>query len=155
MPDRVHHHPNLIYSPGTQVVALVEVLGQSGKVLHPRGSVGVVVRLPVDSEHSYRVRFADGIEASLRRDQVTMLGRYKESEIGTLLANCEPTTHRLVRKVVQPPPYRRDDCRWEPTLLSPVGDGTGPRSPSPPSLRSAQGRPWPCGEVQVCPGISA
>src|SRR5262245_6548871 len=82
MSERVHHPPNLIYSPGTKVVALVEVLGQSGKVLHPRGSVGVVVRSPVDSEHPYRVRFADGIEASLRRDQVTMLARYKESEIG-------------------------------------------------------------------------
>src|SRR4051794_1340606 len=82
MPDRVHHHSNLIYTPGTQVVALVEVVGQSGKVLHPRGSVGVVVRSPADSDHSYRVRFADGSEASLRRDQVTMLARYKESEIG-------------------------------------------------------------------------
>lgn len=82
MQERVHHHPNLIYSPGTQVVALVEVLGQSGKVLHPRGSVGVVVRSPVDADHAYRVRFADGIEGSLRRDQVTMLARYKESEIG-------------------------------------------------------------------------
>lgn len=82
MQDRVHHPSNLIYSPGTQVVALVAVLGQSGKVLHPRGSVGVVVHAPVDSEHPYRVRFADGIEGSLRLDQVTMLARYKESEIG-------------------------------------------------------------------------
>ncbi len=82
MQDRVHHHPNLIYSLGTQVVTLVEILGQSGKVLHPRGSVGVVVRSPVDLDHPYRVRFADGIEESLNRDQVTMLARYKESEIG-------------------------------------------------------------------------
>src|SRR3954454_2396420 len=82
MTERVHHHPNLIYSLGTQVVTLVEVLGQSDKVLHPRGSVGVVVRSPVDLDHSYRVRFADGIEGSLNRDQVTMLARYKESEIG-------------------------------------------------------------------------
>lgn len=82
MPDRVHHHPNLIYSPGTQVVTLVEVLGQSGKILHPRGSVGVVVRSPADLEHPYRVRFADGMEESLKRDQVTMLARNKESEIG-------------------------------------------------------------------------
>jgi hypothetical protein len=82
MPDRVHHPPNLNYSPGTQVVALVEVLGQSGKVLHPCGSAGVVVRSPVDSEHSYRTRSADGIEGSLRRDRVMMLARYKESEIG-------------------------------------------------------------------------
>src|SRR3954447_6935132 len=82
MPDRVHHPPNLIYSPGTQVVALVEVLGASGKVLHPRGSVGWGVRSPVASEHPCRVRFADGIEESLNRDQATMLARYKESEIG-------------------------------------------------------------------------
>jgi hypothetical protein len=82
MADRVHYHPNLIYSPGTQVVTLVEVLGQSGKVLHPRGSVGVVVRAPADPDHPYRVRFADGLEESLQRDQLTMLARYKESEIG-------------------------------------------------------------------------
>jgi predicted nucleotidyltransferase len=80
--ERVHHHPNLIYTPGTQVVALVEVLGHGGKVLHPRGSVAVVVRSPADPDHPYRVRFADGSEVSLRRDQVTMLARYKESEIG-------------------------------------------------------------------------
>jgi hypothetical protein len=82
MPDRVHYHPNLIYSLGTQVVTLVEILGQNGKVLHPRGSVGVVVRSPADLEYPYRVRFADGIEESLNRDQLTMLASYKEVEIG-------------------------------------------------------------------------
>src|SRR3954447_3102463 len=82
MPDRVHYHPNLIYSLGTQVVTLVEVLGQNGKALHPRGSVGVVFPPPADLDHPYRVRFADGIEESLNRDQLTMLARYKESEIG-------------------------------------------------------------------------
>src|SRR5437762_755158 len=82
MPDRVHYHPNLIYSLGTQVVTLVEILNQNGKLLHPRGSVGVVVRSPADLDHPYRVRFADGIEESLHRDQLTMLARYKESEIG-------------------------------------------------------------------------
>jgi len=68
VPDRVHYYPNLIYSLGTQVVTLVEILGQNGKVLHPRGSVGVVVRSPADMDHPYRVRFADGIEDSLNRD---------------------------------------------------------------------------------------
>lgn len=82
MPDRVHFHLNLIYSVGTQVVALVEILGPNGKVLHPRGSVGVVIRSPSDLEHAYRVRFPDGVEELLRRDQVTMLARYKEGEIG-------------------------------------------------------------------------
>ena len=55
MSDRVHYHPNLIYSVGTQVVALVEILGQNGKILHPRGSVGVVARSPNDLEHPYGV----------------------------------------------------------------------------------------------------
>ena len=54
MPDRVHHHPNLIYSLGTQVVTLIEVLGQSGKVVQPRGSVGVVIHSPADLDHPYR-----------------------------------------------------------------------------------------------------
>ncbi len=57
MPDRVHYQPNLIYSPGTQVVALVDVLGAGGRILHPRGTVGVVVKSPTDPHHSYRVRF--------------------------------------------------------------------------------------------------
>jgi hypothetical protein len=82
MTDRVHYHPNLIYSVGTQVVTLTDVLRPNGKVLQPRGSVGVVIRSPADLHHAYRVRFADGAEASLSRDQVTMLARYQEAEIG-------------------------------------------------------------------------
>jgi uncharacterized protein len=54
---RVHYHPNLIFSVGTQVVTLKDVVGQNGRTLHPRGSVGVVVKAPRDLEHSYRVRF--------------------------------------------------------------------------------------------------
>lgn len=65
MADRVHYHPNLIFSVGTQVVTLIEVLGKNGKILHPRGSVGVVMRSPADLQHPYRVRFADGTEESL------------------------------------------------------------------------------------------
>ena len=82
MNDRVHHHPKLIYSTGTQVVTLVEITGQSGKVLQPRGSVGIVTYSPPDLHEPYRIRFTDGIEGSLTRDQVMMLAHYKESEVG-------------------------------------------------------------------------
>src|SRR5688572_14813931 len=82
MPDRVHHPASLIYSLGTQVVTLIEIVGPGGKVLQPRGSVGVVIRVPLDLDHPYRVRFADGVEETLNRDQVTMLARFKESDIG-------------------------------------------------------------------------
>ena len=46
MPDRVHYHPNLIFSVGTQVVTLVDIPSAGGLVLHPRGTVGVVVEVP-------------------------------------------------------------------------------------------------------------
>lgn len=82
MTDRVHYHPNLIFSVGTQVVTLVDILGSAGLVLHPRGTVGVIVKSPTDHEHSYRVRFPDGFETPLKRSEVTMLARFKESEIG-------------------------------------------------------------------------
>jgi len=80
--DRVHQNPNLIFSVGTQVVTLRNITAEGGKVLHPRGSVGVVVRSPGDLNHSYRVRFLDGIEEPLHREDLTMLAVFKEGEIG-------------------------------------------------------------------------
>jgi uncharacterized protein len=80
--DRVHHHPNLIFSVGTQVVTLVDMPGSAGRVMHPRGTVGVVVNSPTDHEHSYRIRFPDGFEVPLKRNEVTMLAQFKEGEIG-------------------------------------------------------------------------
>ena len=82
MTDRVHFHPDLIFTVGTQIVSLVDVLGSAGLALHPRGTVGVVVKSPTDHEHSYRVRFPDGFEAALKRGEVTMLARFQEGEIG-------------------------------------------------------------------------
>jgi len=83
MSQRVHSQPNIIYSVGTQVVTLIDVLGPNGRIQHPRGSVGVVVRSPNDLQHSYRVRFPDGVEEAFGREQVTMLARFKEADIGT------------------------------------------------------------------------
>jgi len=82
MTNRVHNSPNLIYSVGTQVVALRDVVGQNGRTLHPQGSVGVVVKSPRDLEHAYRVRFLDGVEQALKPSEVTLLAKYKEGEIG-------------------------------------------------------------------------
>ena len=82
MNDRVHNHPDLIFSVGTQVVTLVDIPGAAGLILQPRGSVGVIVKAPTDHAHSYRVRFPDGIEVPLKPSEVTMLARFKEGEIG-------------------------------------------------------------------------
>lgn len=82
MTERVHRNPILIFSEGTQVVSLRNVVGQAGRTLHPRGAVGVIVRSPGDLDHSYRVRFPDGVEETLRRDEVVMLAQFKEGAIG-------------------------------------------------------------------------
>ncbi len=82
MTERVHQNPNLIYSEGTQVVSLRDVVSQNGRTLHPKGAVGVIVRSPGDLDHAYRVRFPDGFEESLRRDDIVMLAHFKEGEIG-------------------------------------------------------------------------
>lgn len=82
MTKRVHDHPNLIFSVGTQVVTLREVVGQNGRTLHPRGAVGVVVKSPTDLNHAYRIRFLDGVEESLDTGDVTSLAKFKEGAIG-------------------------------------------------------------------------
>lgn len=97
MTDRVHQNPSLIYSAGTQVVALRNVTGEGGRIAHPRGAVGVIVRAPADLSHPYRVRFLDGIEEMLGRDDIVMLARYKEGEIGD--ADLTAQQHDLFGRV--------------------------------------------------------
>jgi hypothetical protein len=67
---------------GTQVVTLLDIPGAAGLVMHPRGTVGVVVKSPADLENSYRVRFLDGFEAPLKPSEIMMLAKFKEGEIG-------------------------------------------------------------------------
>ncbi|MEK7467806.1 MAG: nucleotidyltransferase domain-containing protein [Planctomycetota bacterium] len=61
------HQPPFVIPAGTQVVLRVEIQDASGARLHPHGAVGIVVKAPADATHSYRVRFPDGFEASLKR----------------------------------------------------------------------------------------
>lgn len=77
-----HNSPNLIYSVGTQVVALKAVQASDGKAVHPAGAVGVVVRSPRDRNHSYRIRFPDGFEAPLHHHQLMLLAQWKEMPAG-------------------------------------------------------------------------
>src|SRR4051812_32167433 len=75
-------NPHLILPVGTQVVALVEIKGTDGKAVHPRGAVGVVTQSPSDYWHSYRVRFPDAFEASLRRQDLAILSHFKQDALG-------------------------------------------------------------------------
>lgn len=90
MPDRVHHPPHLIYSAGSQVVTLADIVDRQGVVLRPRGAVGVVLTSPTDLEHAYRIRFPDGQETSLRRADITLLAASQEADLG---AASSPDQH--------------------------------------------------------------
>lgn len=98
MKSRVHNSPNLIYSVGTQVVALKAVQGSDGQAVHPAGAVGVVVRSPGDRSHSYRIRFPDGFEAPLHHDVLMLLAEFKQGEIND--ANKALATHGLFDRVI-------------------------------------------------------
>lgn len=60
---------NLILPVGTHVVTRVEIKGAPGALVRPRGAVGTIVEAPIDNTHSYRVRFPDGFDVALRRQE--------------------------------------------------------------------------------------
>ena len=65
-------------SAGTQIVSLIEIRGPNNSLIHPRGAVGVVTRTPAVAGEKYLVRFPDGFEASLARDQLDILKHFKD-----------------------------------------------------------------------------
>jgi hypothetical protein len=71
------HQPDNIFA-GKQVVSLVEVRGTNNSLLHPRGAVGVVTRTPGGDRDQFLVRFPDGFEASLTREQIEVLKHFKD-----------------------------------------------------------------------------
>lgn len=73
--------PEWILPVGAQVVVLSDVLSQNGRIAHPKGAVGTIVRSPADQKHSYRVRFTDGVEAPLSHSEIVLLSDYKAGRI--------------------------------------------------------------------------
>jgi uncharacterized protein len=75
--DRLYSQFHLILPAGTQVVTRVEIKDAAGQILAPRGAVGEIVKAPDDGSHSYRVRFVNGVEAALRRHEMTIRKHYQ------------------------------------------------------------------------------
>lgn len=82
MPDRVHLTPELVYPVGSQVVVQRPIVVDGWKVLHPQGAVGVIVRGPIEGDRRYRVRFLDGVEEGLAREELVLLAQLQEGDIG-------------------------------------------------------------------------
>lgn len=112
MTERVHNSPNLIYSIGTQVVSRKPVQGSNGRIAHPSGAVGVVVKAPMDRQHSYRVRFLDGFEAALCHDQLVILAEFKQgnaTDANKVLDNHGLFDRVILRCVIGSRAYGLDD----------------------------------------------
>ena len=103
---------NIVFSAGTRVVLLHDLLDAAGQVSHPRGAVGVVVRLPQGHEKGYRVRLPDGVEAVLPKRELMLLSKYKTEEIGQsdpVDAGCNLYDHVIYRCVIGSRAYGLDD----------------------------------------------
>jgi hypothetical protein len=64
-------------------------------LVHPRGAVGVVTRTPASEVAKYfLVRFPNGFDASLRRDQLDVLKHFKDrlGEVGRVSPSAPPST---------------------------------------------------------------
>jgi hypothetical protein len=89
------HQPENIFA-GTQVVSLVEVRGTNNSLVHPRGAVGVVTRTPTGDQRHFLVRFPDGFEASLTRDQLDILKHFKDRLPGAPSARADFDLDQLI-----------------------------------------------------------
>ena len=91
----------LIFSVGTQVVVQKDTYHVNKRVAHPAGSVGVIVRSPIDRTHSYRVKFNDGFEAALHHDQLLRLSEFKRDHIrGSVESSMINLNERVIYRCV-------------------------------------------------------
>jgi uncharacterized protein len=90
----------LIISAGTQVVTHVDVKNENGNVLFVAGAVGVIIKSPVDATHTYRVRFMDGTEISLKRHEFDIRRHHQNPTSSKHLTDVDMYQHIIYRCVV-------------------------------------------------------
>lgn len=63
---------------GTRVVLLHDVGATAGQPAFKKGMVGMIIKLPEDAKHAYRVQFPDGGVGSFKRSELVSLIHWKE-----------------------------------------------------------------------------
>lgn len=94
---------HLILPVGTQVVTRRAVATGAGVPICPAGAVGEVVGAPADYSHAYRVRLPDGVEVSLRRDELSIRKQEQAGVMGDpgeVLRDHDLYAHVVYRCVV-------------------------------------------------------
>ncbi len=89
-----------ILPAGTRVVSRVEVKGDHGRGVHPSGAVAVIAQAPGDHLHAYRVRFLDGFEASLKRDDLAVLSHFQSGAAPLDLPSGRLEEHEMYPHVI-------------------------------------------------------
>jgi predicted nucleotidyltransferase len=95
--------PLLVIPVGTKVVLRSESQATAMSPLRPKGEVALIVSSPDDGRHSYRVRFADGAEINLRRDEFSILKHLQKGPLGVpadVLSNYNLSDYLIYRCIV-------------------------------------------------------
>lgn len=103
----------LIIPVGTQVVTRVAVRRVGGEEACPRGAVGEILEAPLDGFHSYRVRFLNGTEAALRREELSIRKQAQSDGLDSAWAGegtIELNDYVIYRCVVGSRAYGLDDA---------------------------------------------
>lgn len=100
---------SLLLPPGTQVVARKAVRVVETGAEQPAGAVGFIVKTPADATESYRVRFPDGGEASLRREEFSILKSIKDGALRTGALDINWEQFVIYRCIVGSRAYGLDD----------------------------------------------
>jgi uncharacterized protein len=93
----------LILPVGTQIVSRIQIEGQGGEVLCPRGAVGIIIKTPDDGTHSYRVHFSNGVEAALRRPELAIRKHFQSEQTqseGSVLVDLDLYDFVIYRCIV-------------------------------------------------------
>ncbi|HXJ57055.1 MAG TPA: hypothetical protein VNU68_10355 [Verrucomicrobiae bacterium] len=77
------HPVHLILSAGTRIVTRNDANRIGGGQLIAAGAVAVILNSPPDAQHAYKIRFNDGAEAMLRRNEFSILKEFKGEGIET------------------------------------------------------------------------
>lgn len=108
--DEKEQNFNLIIPTGTQIVTLIDVkalTSTSQSIL--RGSIGEIVSSPKDNFHSYRVRFTDGNEAMLRRQEFAIKKHYQQIEMLSAMSDLNLDQYVIYRCIVGSRAYGLDN----------------------------------------------
>lgn len=109
MKDEKEQNFNLIIPTGTQIVTLIDVKALASPTENIlRGSIGEIVSSPKDNFHSYRVRFTDGSEAMLRRQEFAIKKHYQGFESLSAMSDLNLDEYVIYRCIVGSRAYGLD-----------------------------------------------